>query len=232
MTELDRGRRPQDLPSLIAALENYRYQDADLELDLARATDAGASSHDKQTVVLTKLRERLFDISRRNRLLHFRPTQYSVSLTQASVPLSFDVAHIRPDQILVWNDELQQTLASGRPLSLNKYLNFAEMLFLPSQLTSLLADTRRAEAEFGFAQLRLVICFLHWANLKDDPVQQFDSPLLLLPVRLSRTKGMSPLPPSDRKRLASSWFPSRWCNSAAQRAAARVAGLSSPASGL
>ncbi len=190
MTELDRHRRPQDLASLIAALENYRHQDVDLDTVLTRATPSEATRHDKQTVVLKQLRERLFDISRRNRLLQFRPTAQSINLTQSSVPLAFDVKSIRADQILTWNTKFQRELLSGGGVSLNKYLNFVEMLFLPSQLTTLMADARRDAAEFGFAQLRLVICFLHWANLKETPAQQYDSPLLLLPVRLRKEKGI------------------------------------------
>ena len=58
--------------------------------------------------MLAKLRERLFDISRRNRLLHFRPTLQTVNLTQASVPLSFDIRNIRPEQILIWDPRLHR----------------------------------------------------------------------------------------------------------------------------
>ena len=165
MTELDRGRRAQDLSSLIRTLENYRDQDIDFDFDLARSKQFEESStHDKQTVILSKLRERLFEISRRNKLLHFRPTMQSVNLTHASVPLSFDIKNIRPDQILVWNNKMQREVTAGKPLSLNKYLNFNEVLYLPSQLERLIAEARRDQAEFGFAQLRLVVCFLHWAK--------------------------------------------------------------------
>ena len=52
----------------------------------------------KRQLVLARLQERLFELSRRNRLLHFRPTAHTVNLTQASVPLSFDVRDIRPDR--------------------------------------------------------------------------------------------------------------------------------------
>ena len=144
----------------------------------------------KQHVVLSKLRERLFEISKRNRLLHFHATMQTVNLTHASVPLSFDITNIRPDQILVWNDSLHAALTGGEPISLNKYLNFAEALYLPSMLDRIMAESKRDQAEFGFGQLRLVICFLHWANLKEKPVERFDSPLVLLPVELKKKKGI------------------------------------------
>ncbi len=38
--------------------------------------------------------------------------------------------------------------------------------------------------------MRLVICFLHWANLKEKPIERFDSPLVLLPVELKKKKGI------------------------------------------
>ncbi|REJ91429.1 MAG: WGR domain-containing protein [Planctomycetota bacterium] len=191
MTEVDRHRRAQDLPALLHNLENYRDQEVDFDDDLARIEGfRDKDPRTKQHVVLTKLKERLFEISRRNRLLHFRPTMQTVNLTHASVPLSFDIENIRADQILVWNDSLQKTLASGTSVSLNKYLNFSEALYLPSVLDRIMADARRDQAEFGFAQLRLVACFLHWANLKEKPIEQYESPLVLVPVRLKKKKGI------------------------------------------
>ena len=191
MTEIDRHRRVQDLRSLLHNLEHYRDQEVDFDVDLART--AGFTENDnrsKQRVVLGKLRERLFEISKRNRLLHFHATMQTVNLTHASVPLSFDIANIRPDQILVWNKPLHDALTSGEPISLNKYLNFAEALYLPSMLDRIIAESRRDHAEFGFGQLRLVICFLYWANVKERPVERFDSPLVLLPVTLKKKKGI------------------------------------------
>src|SRR5205807_2524461 len=44
--------------------------------------------------------------------------------------------------------------------------------------------------EFGFAQLRLVLCFLRWNNLKEAANERIHSPLLLLPVELTKKKGI------------------------------------------
>jgi len=190
-TELDRHRRVQDLRALLHHLENYRDQDVDFEFDLARISGfVQKDNRSKQHVVLSKLKERLFELSRRNRLLHFRPTMQTLNLTHASIPLSFDIKNIRPDQVLVWNDSLHAAVCGGKPISLNKYLNFAEALYVPGVLDRVIADARRDRAEFGFAQLRLVICFLHWANLKEKPIEQFESPLVLLPVELKKKKGI------------------------------------------
>ena len=191
MTEIDRHRRVQDLRALLHNLENYRDQEIDFEVELARTSGfVEKDDRGKQHVVLSKLRERLFEISKRNRLLHFRATMQTVNLTHASVPLSFDIKNIRPDQVLVWNDALQAALCGNEPISLNKYLNFAEALYLPSMLDRIIAESKRDQAEFGFGQLRLVVCFLHWANLKEKPVERFDSPLILLPVELKKKKGI------------------------------------------
>jgi hypothetical protein len=192
MTEIDRHRRVQDLRALLRNLENYRDQEIDFEVDLARVPGFVEKDHrGKQHVVLSKLRERLFEISKRNRLLHFRATMQAVNLTHASVPLSFDITNIRPDQVLVWNDSLQATLCgNGEPISLNKYLNFAEALYLPGMLDRIIAESKRDQAEFGFGQLRLAVCFLHWANLKQRPIERFDSPLVLVPVAVKKKKGI------------------------------------------
>lgn len=191
MTELDRHRRVQDLPALLASLENYRDQPLDLSFDLALLPGLQARDNDSRTsAILTRLRDRLFDVSRRNSLLHFRATLGTLNLTQASIPLLLDIRNIREDQVLTWNDALREALLSDKPVSLNKYLNFTEALYLPSLLERIMADARRDQQEYGFAQLRLVVCFLSWANLKVKPAETCSSPLVLLPVRLSKAKGI------------------------------------------
>jgi len=57
-------------------------------------------------------------------------------------------------------------------------------------LDQIIATERRDRQEFGFAQLRLVICFLRWHNLKESPAGTDSFPLLLLPVELTRKKGV------------------------------------------
>ena len=191
MTELNRHKRVQDLRAIINTLENYRDQEIDIEFDLAAIEGFESKDHrTKQAVVLAKLQERLFDISKRNRLLNFRQTMQSVNLTQASVPLSFDLKSLRPDQLLTWNKSLHKKVCSGKPLSLNSFLNFTEAIYLPGVLDRIVAEARRDTAEFGMAQLRLAICFLKWSNLKEKPIQQFESPLLLVPVQLKKKKGL------------------------------------------
>ncbi|MDG2013279.1 MAG: AAA domain-containing protein [Pirellulaceae bacterium] len=191
MTELDREKRVQDLPALIKALENYRQQDVEVSVEPSEIE--GFESRDlagKQQVLLDRLQQRLFEISRSNRMLHFRPTMQSINLTQASVPLSFDYQNIREDQILTCDRELEKTISLGRSLSLNKRLNFEEAIYLPNQLNRIARETRRDFAEFGFEQLRLVLCSLEWWNLKEKPCEKFSSPLVLVPVKLKKKRGV------------------------------------------
>jgi hypothetical protein len=191
MTELHRHLRAQDLPALLGSLANYRDQAIAFEVDLARlpglhTRDPRSKSH----VVLSKLRDRLFDISRRNNLLHFRAALNTLNLSQASIPLLLDFKNIREGDILVYNDELRRLLVAGKPISLNKHLNFSDAIYLPSLLERIIADARRDQQEYGFAQLRLVLCFLSWADLKARPIERYLSPLVLLPVKLTKTKGI------------------------------------------
>ena len=191
LTEVSRLQRPQDLATVIGNLENYRDQDVDFEFAMACAEAGGASGagRSRRQVILGRLQERLFEISRRNPLLHFRPTLSAVNLTQASVPLAFDAHSIRPEQILTWKGDFARSICAGDPVSLSRHLNFAEQLYLPSVLDRLRASAARDAAEFGFEQLRLAICFLRWADVKQAPPEQYDSPLVLLPVRLVKKRG-------------------------------------------
>ncbi len=189
MTELNRHRRAPDLPSLIRRLANYREQTPDVEMaNLRGFADAGLSGRRKR--VQAHLRDRLFEISRRNRLLYFKPSQASLNLTIASVPLVMNLASVRLEQLFVWHPALAAEVIEGKPMNLGRWLRFEDQPYLPGALDKLISDARRDRAEYGFAQLRLVVAFLHWHNLKEAPEERVVSPLLLLPVELSKKKGV------------------------------------------
>jgi predicted DNA-binding WGR domain protein len=188
MTELDRRRRAKDLPSLIQRLQTYRDQPQDLRLD--RLDTAADSEAQRRSAVQAHLRDRLFDLSRRNRLLHFKPTQSAVNLTVASVPLVVDLKSIRTDQLCQWGGRFAQAVLSNARVPLLSWLRFEDQPYLPGALDRLIQEARRDRAEYGFSQLSLVVAFLHWHNLKEAPEERIASPLLLLPVELSRKKGV------------------------------------------
>ena len=189
MTELNRHKRAPDLAQLISRLQNYREQPADLNFQrLQGFKEAGLTG--KRRLIQSRLRDRLFEISRRNRLIHFKPTLQTLNLTVASVPLLLDYRNIKREQLLTWQPELAATVADGATISLGKYLRFEDAPYIPGVLDKIISEARRDRAEFGFAQLRLVLCFLRWNNLKESPEERIHSPLLLLPVELSKKKGV------------------------------------------
>jgi predicted DNA-binding WGR domain protein len=141
-------------------------------------------------LIQSHLRDRLFEISRRNRLIYFKPTLQTLNLTVASVPLLLDYRNIKLEQLFVWHKDLAATVTEGAPMSLGKYLRFEDAPYIPGVLDKIISEARRDRAEFGFAQLRLVICFLRWHNLKESPNERIHSPLLLLPVELTKKKGV------------------------------------------
>jgi len=189
MTELNRHRRAADLPSLIRRLENYREISPGVDVT-ATPEFAGAGLAGRRRLVQSHLRDRLFEISRRNRLIYFKPSAASVNLTVASVPLVVNFASIRLEQLFVWHADIAAQVIEGSPMNLGRWLRFEDQPYLPSALDKLIADARRDRAEYGFAQLRLVVAFLHWHDLKEAPQERIVSPLLLLPVELSKKKGV------------------------------------------
>jgi predicted DNA-binding WGR domain protein len=188
MTELDRHRRAQDLPSLIRRLETYREQPQDLSLARVAGVEQGAVQ--RRRAVQAHLRDRLFDLSRRNRLLHFRATQSTVNLTVASVPLVVDLKSIRLDQLCVWGGRFADDVLGGDRIPLARWLRFEDQPYLPGALDRIIQEARRDRAEYGFSQLSLVLAFLRWHNLKEGRDERIVSPLLLLPVELTRRKGV------------------------------------------
>ena len=185
MAEPDRHHRAQDLRSLIDQLENYR--DQPLDFDVTAITTGAA---DRRAAVLRALRDRLFDLSRRNRLVNFRHTAQTVNLTEVSVPLMLDIRTIRPEQLFTWNNDLAARLASGSAQSLGKWIRYDEAPYAAAALDKLISTARRDRAEYGQDQLRLVPAFLRWHDLKNDPETRLASPLVLVKVELAKKRGV------------------------------------------
>jgi predicted DNA-binding WGR domain protein len=189
MTELNRHKRAPHLGQLISRLANYREQPLELDFDRLQGFKE-AELTGKRRLIQAHLRDRLFEISRRNRLIYFKPTLQTLNLTVASVPVLLDYRNIKLEQLFVWHPALATTIIDGAPMSLGKYLRFEDAPYIPGVLDKIISEARRDRAEFGFAQLRLVLCFLRWNNLKEAPGERIHSPLLLLPVELTKKKGV------------------------------------------
>lgn len=185
MAEPDRHRRAQDLRSLIEQLENYRDQPLDFDVDAITRDTA-----DRREAVLKALRDRLFDLSRRNRLVNFRHTAQTINLTEVSVPLMLDVRNLRAEQLFTWNADLAARLVDGKSHSLGKWIRYDDTPYAASALDKLISTARRDRAEYGQDQLRLVPAFLRWHDLKNDPATRLTSPLVLVKVELAKKRGV------------------------------------------
>ena len=140
--------------------------------------------------MLEALRDRLFDLSRRNRLIWFRPSAQSLNLTEASVPLLLDTRNIRPEQLFTWNATVAEKVLSGRPIALGSVVRWEEAPYANGVLDTILSQARRDRQEYGQSQLRLVVAFLRWHDLKGERGERISSPLLLLPVTLTKQRGV------------------------------------------
>jgi predicted DNA-binding WGR domain protein/DNA polymerase III delta prime subunit len=189
MTELDRNRRSQDLYEVIRRLEHYRDYDPEKQTDLSQIAGwVHKDLKERDAFILNRLRNRLFDTSRRNRLLYYKPNMRLVNLTVSSVPVVLHYQSIRPDLLFTWNGELAEKITGMKEIVLNKYLRFEDHGYLPSSLDKVRVEAQRDIQEYGFSQLKLVIAFLNWHNLKEDPKERIQTPLLLLPVALKKNK--------------------------------------------
>jgi superfamily I DNA and/or RNA helicase/predicted DNA-binding WGR domain protein len=189
MTELDRGKRSQDLYDVIQRLENYRDFDPEKQVDLSKV--AGWKTQqisNKGQFILGKLRNRLFDTSRRNRLLYYKPNMRFVNMTVSSVPMVLHYQSIRPEHLFTWNTEIAGKVKEMKDIVLNKYLRFDDHLYLTSSLDKIRVEAQHDIQEYGFSQLKLVIAFLNWHNLKEEVQERIQSPLLLIPVELKKNK--------------------------------------------
>jgi predicted DNA-binding WGR domain protein/DNA polymerase III delta prime subunit len=189
MTSLDAQKRTQDLHEVIQQLQHYRDFDPEKHTDLSQV--AGWINKDlseRNQLILNKLRNRLFDISRRNRLLYYKPNARFVNLTVSSVPLVLHHENIQPEHLFTWNNDIESKVTDMKELILNKYLRFEDHSYLTATLDKIRVESQRDIQEFGFSQMKMVIAFLNWHNLNEDIEERIQSPLLLIPTALKKTK--------------------------------------------
>lgn len=179
----DRHQRPPEVGQVITRLEHHRELPSDLDLSHAYS-DVSNWRHG----VLSTLRDRVFDTTRRNRALYFRPSATTVSLTEASVPLLLNVERIKPDDLFTWTSKAATKLQDGATVDLEQWCRFEESPHVAPALDKLISNERKLRNEQGHGRLRLIIAFLRWFDLQNDEVVH--SPLLLMPVRLDRRKGV------------------------------------------
>ncbi len=191
MTELNRSQRSRDLQEIVQRLKYYRDYDPQKQTDLSTlAAFQIKKPSDRKTFILSKLRNRLFDTSRRNRLLFYKPNGRFVNLTVSSVPMVLHYQSINPQLLFTWNKEISGQIIKQNDIPLNKYLRFEDHPYLNSQLNGIRQHAENDKKEYGFCQLKLVVAFLHWHNLKENINERIQSPLLLLPVELERKKSL------------------------------------------
>lgn len=190
MTELERFDRAQDVPTLIRAFENHRMIGSVFENELTTSAAFGAEADLPKGELLKRLRARLYDMTRRNRLIYHKPVSTELNLTETSVPLVMNFQAIKSEDLFTADALAMQKLLSGREIALRDYIRFEEMQFAPAVLSKLRSESARIAREYGAAPLRLVPVFLRWYDLKNDPHTPISSPLLLLRTELKRRKGV------------------------------------------
>jgi len=187
-TEINRHERATDVADLARRLDTWRDQPTGIELERVLSEARGVPG--RRTAVLAHLRDRLFDLSRRNRLIHFRSTQSSINFTDASIPIVMRIESVRAESLCTWKGQFAQDVLGGKAVPLNRWLRFEDQPQLPSQIDRIIQENHRNRNEYGFSSLRLTVAFLHWHNLKDAPDERITSPLLWLPVGVARRKGV------------------------------------------
>ena len=192
MTEPRRADRAADLDALIDLIDDYRAVEVDDARDRGAELEAIQDPAERRRQLQAYFRNRLFEVSRRNKLLYYAD-RHGVDLTRGSFPLMLDYRRLRPDQLLFMGPELgkrlQQLNPQGTPageLDLRRWLQCADYPFLAPNLDKVRAAARKDLRELGFNQLRLVLAMLRWT---DDERERIATPLVMLPVTLKKQAG-------------------------------------------
>jgi len=119
MTELSRQKRLQDLYDVVNRLQHYRDYDPEKQTDLSNIAGwINKSLTNRNQLILNKLRNRLFDTSRRNRLLYYKPNMRFVNLTVSSVPMVLHYQSIRPELLFTWNKDISDRVIGMKEIVL------------------------------------------------------------------------------------------------------------------
>ena len=191
MTSLYIEDRTKNLEEAVSKLKNYREYNPENYVDLTQTE--GFRNQDvskRKDWILSKLKNRLFDISRRNKLLYFTERQSFLNLTISSVPLLLDHQNIKEDSLIIWNDKIKKRIVKDSNLPLNRFIEFKENRFIAPSLNKMRLEARKSKNEYGFSQLRTVIAFMHWYNFRENQEERITSPLLLLPADVTKQKGV------------------------------------------
>lgn len=191
MTHLYREDRSANLLEVITKLNHYREYNPENYVDLTQTEGFRRQDiSERGQWILAKLKNRLFDISRRNKLLYFKERGSFLNLTVSSVPLLLDYQNINENDLVFWNEGIQKKVIKKGKLNLNTFLEFEHNRFLAPLVNKIRLEARKSKNEYGFSQLRTVIAFLHWYNFKESTDERITSPLLLLPTALVKKKGV------------------------------------------
>ncbi len=145
-------------------------------------------------------KSRLLDLSRRNRLLYFKPTKTAVRLLDPDPGQLFTHIVVRERKLRfpsvdrsrerdVWSDDEDEDNATARemPGDLSTEVDAVE---LNRRLYRLYRDYRSTVAEQGVHTLFLALGFLEWQEAEEAEVTK--APLVLVPVDLSRESFQEP----------------------------------------
>jgi hypothetical protein len=193
MTHLRRAERAADLSGLIDLIDDYpsiEVDDADAKAsDLAAVADLAVRRERTQEY----FRNRLFEVTRRNKLLYFAD-RHGVDLTRGSLPVMLDYTALHPRQLLTASPELLQRLAALNDrgeargeLELRRWLHCEDYPYLAPALDKIRSAARKDSRELGFNQLRLVLAFLRWHD--DERGERIETPLVMLPVSMKKQHG-------------------------------------------
>lgn len=193
MTEPTRAARAADLATLIDLIDDYRTVEVDDARNKARDLADLADPKARRQLTQEYFRNRLFEVTRRNKLLYFAD-RHGVDLTRGSFPLMLNYQTSQARQLLTASPELLKELARlndrGEPkgeLDLRRWLQCVDYPFLAPSLDKVRAAARKDLRELGFNQLRLVLAFLRWHD--DDKAERISTPLVMLPVTLKKQPG-------------------------------------------
>ena len=84
------------------------------------------------------------------------------------------------DLCALWNQRFSSEVLAGKSDRLAELLALRGSMYLPPRSINCFADVRRDRNEYGFSNLRLVVAFMRWHNLKENPDERINTPFVVV----------------------------------------------------
>lgn len=140
--------------------------------------------------MLEQLQTRLFDFTKRNRMLYFKPVNRFLNLTYLSFVQQKLNNAVPEGKFFTANPHICRLIGNGKNIDITDLFVDYSASYCNEIADQIRLQSNRDEFEYGFSSMRLVLAFLRWFDPLDEEAGEIVSPLILVPAKIIKKRGI------------------------------------------